>query len=148
MEVVMKSIILILVSMVILAGCNMSFDPLGTHYKSPPPTYKYFTFLGKVIVKTESGKPCKYAKVVTIDARETESEFLTDSTGTVIIFYEKKKAGGMYSQYISGNDTSWVYKYYDNLNIKQSVKLYLTLAENWKDWDDANNVIVIFPDSP
>ena len=127
-------------------GCNLSLEPESEKDQIKKGGFGgivYGTwYMGKAIVMTESGKPCKYAKVLT---EEGQPDCLADTTGTVIVSYFRDIDFNPPENMVI---SCMIYKYHLSDRIKKREKIYLIKYKNWGEWDEENILKVVFPDSP
>jgi len=156
----MKTIALFLISTVFLLGCDQR--PKGceglTAYESEPPygpspeVVDTVYYKAKVVVKMESGDPCKNAIIHLEEGWENNQyhnamQFYPDSTDTIHVILPKKRFSGY--QYSLYPDHLYmitkVYMDQENVYIVQEVSIRM----NRSDIMDLDTLIynVIFPDS-
>jgi hypothetical protein len=88
----MKSIILFLISMVILSGCNISLEPFGDNWGDSDGTTEYYK--ATISVRFENGNPCTTARAYFFN-----DYILADSTGTLRMLLEiEYESGGPRTQ--------------------------------------------------
>ena len=141
----MKATILFLLSMISFTACtpNLNDISLSPH---PKELIAVHIYTGKVVVLTESGKPCKEAMVSMTWSDELDIRFYADSLGAVVVKYIVNIYEGQNTdQPESIKAIGEIYKQFGNNDISQQKDITVKRGDQW---DEKYILTVIFPDEP
>jgi len=132
----MKTIILSFIFMFLRITCLGTTEPNDPDHLDPTPSPAFTEVFGIAIVRTESGEPCKYAKILI-----SPVEFFADTLGKVIIRWSISPGHYTYKSKCT------IFKDYRDLStLEKHVMITLTNIEYWDESDSTKYLYITFPD--